>query len=665
MDPLSIATSCVTLVATIGNCSLAITKFIRDVRDARSDLALICNELHSLEAVLVLLQDDFAQPSNNVLPPQLVDHLGSILHNCNDVVAEIEKSLLRHRNSRLGAGGHWTIGGGKDDMTKYRTSLEAHKSALELALEMVTMTVTCDIKKDTTEIRYNSAAIPGIKNDTTQILNEIAHLRARLPADLHQGSSGIILERFLDESTNYAETVVNEAALSELGDWSRTVSRAHTFENFTSYQAPVSYTDFAFYPPEREDEARQFSRYGRSSQVHDLFGNNTPGTSLLTSRHNSKASRIDASSSDMSRLSLYVDNDLEKSRLSPASSRILPASSRPISRSQYHQGPHSINLAALGPTPPTEIQNHLHRPDDWKWITMNHRTQSGNLSLSASEFWTHRYTAMTRAPSYLADLGFKLRQTADPPRETMLLIGIHYPSFFDETEFNPRFATTLDSVMEALAAAPGLCGTPSSGVPWWTTVVVCLLHNETTEAQYVFTRHGLRVRCDTASEHCGMAPENIRDDDNKIYAHLWEHTSSRTKITWNRKGVPEYFTESDTPLQLIQCQYTSRARRPANLGDDEYLLPFIRMLDARSCVSIAAGDKISKPEIFEAYMTTKHKLSSIQVVDPMQANPGARFESSFRQRYGQTPARVYPVERAMQFKPGKRSLYSRLNSIFG
>jgi hypothetical protein len=664
MDPLSIATSCVTLVATIGTCSLAITKFVREVRDARGDLQMISNELHSLGAVLVLLQDDFAGSSNNVLPPRLVDHLESILHNCNDVVTEIEKTLVKHRSSRLGRGGHWTIGGGKDDMTKFRASLEAHKSALELALEMITITVSREIKNDTTEIRYNSAAIPGIKNDTTQILNEIARLRASLPTDLPQGSSGIILQRFLDESTSYAETVVNENALSELGDIDRSFSRTYTSEDSASYQASVSYTDFAYFTPERELEVPQANTYRCSSQTTDLFVKNTYESNLLSSRH-SIASQTDDGSSEISRLSLSIDKDFEKSRHSPASSRILSAPSRPVSRNQDHQGAYNINLAALGPTSPVEIQNHLHRPDDWKWITMNHRTQSGNLSLSAAEFWTHRYTAMTRAPSYLANIGFKLRQKANPPRETMLLIGIHYPSVFDEAEFNARFATTLDSVMEALVATPGLCGTPSSRVPWWTTIVVCLLHNETTEAQYAFSRNGLGVRCDTESEHCGMAPEDIRDEDRKIYAHLWEHTSSRTKIDWNRKGVPEYFTESDTPLQLIQCQYTSRAGRPANLGDDEHLMPFVRMLDARSCVSIAAGDKINKSEIFDAYMTTRHKLSGIKVVNPMQGSPGANFESSFRQRYGQTPSKVYPIERALHFKPGKRSFHLRLNSMFG
>jgi hypothetical protein len=89
------------------------------------------------------------------------------------------------------------------------------------------------------------------------------------------------------------------------------------------------------------------------------------------------------------------------------------------------------------------------------------------------------------------------------------------------------------------------------------------------------------------------------------------------------------------------------------------------MLDARSCVSIARSDKISKSEIFDAYMTTRHKLSGTKVVNSMQRNPGAKLGSSFRQRYGRTPAKVYLIERALHFKPGKQSFHSRLDSMFG
>jgi len=48
-----------------------------------------------------------------------------------------------------------------------------------------------DIKADTQEIRDNTSAIPGIKEDTTQILVEITRLQAKLPKNVElQGLEG-------------------------------------------------------------------------------------------------------------------------------------------------------------------------------------------------------------------------------------------------------------------------------------------------------------------------------------------------------------------------------------------------------------------------------------------------------------------------------------------
>jgi len=666
MEPLAIVAACATLISAVGRCAHTIVIFVREVRDARGDLDMIARELGSLDTVLVCLQDDIAKPSSSTLPHKLVSHLGSILKSCESVVEEIEKSLAKHNSSRLGRGGHWTLGGGKDDMTKFRSSLEAHKSSLDLALDMITMTLTRDIKRDTSEIRRCASGVPDIKNDTTQILEEIRRLKARLPPDLQQGGPNVILQRFLDDSTSYAETVVNEESMSEMSELPGSAPRATTNEE---YQYPATYTDLAFYPPERDatsnrNPARQSSAPD-VSQRRDLTPNADRIPSPMSYRSKSHAVDHSDASSELSRLSLNVDKDFEKAKISPTSSRTLP--SRPVSRStsnrqQYRE---ASGQAGLGPTPRLEFQNHLRRPDDWKFLTLNHRTQSGNQSLSASELWTHRYTAMTRAPSYLAKIDFRLRQQLDPPRETMLLVGIHYPNSFNDDEFNARYATTLESITEALAATHEACGT-SKDTPWWTTVVVLLVNNCTvTQQQYAFTRNGMRLRCDANSEHCGIAPDEVRDEDRKIFAHLWEHTTLRTKISWDRKGVPEYFEEGAIPLQLIQCQYTARAGASVNTEGAEHLLPFIRMLDARSCISVAAGDKIDRFDVFNAYITTRHKLSSIKIVDLMQRYPGAAFESTYKDRFGGVPMKTYPQERALKFKQEKRSLYTRVGALFG
>lgn len=90
-------------------------------------------------------------------------------------------------------------------MQKLKSSLEAHKSALELALDMLTLSATKDIKADTIEIRNDTAAI---KDDTAQILEEIARLQERLPATA-AASNDFILQRFLEDMAAYTESTLD------------------------------------------------------------------------------------------------------------------------------------------------------------------------------------------------------------------------------------------------------------------------------------------------------------------------------------------------------------------------------------------------------------------------------------------------------------------------
>lgn len=138
MDPLSITASCVSLVATITKTSITVTKFVRDVRNSRSDLDAVSRELISLQTVLGLLIHD-ASGSDGAFPETLKRQINGIVNNCTDVVIEIEQCLEKHNASgKLGRGARWATVG-HDDMSKLRSSLEAHKCALDIALDMVAM----------------------------------------------------------------------------------------------------------------------------------------------------------------------------------------------------------------------------------------------------------------------------------------------------------------------------------------------------------------------------------------------------------------------------------------------------------------------------------------------------------------------------------------------
>ncbi|KAF4462070.1 hypothetical protein FALBO_11125 [Fusarium albosuccineum] len=205
MDPFSIVTGCAGLVQIIGSLSVQIHTFVRTCRETRGDLDRVSRELLSLRTVLELIQEDAADESKP-FPPTLKQHVTGIVSNCNAVVLEIQSCIEKYGDNRLKSKASWAING-QGDIMKLRSSLEAHKIALELALDMLALHLTREIKSDTTELRSDTAAI---KDDTAQILEEIARLQARLPKEASASApNDFILQRFLEEMTTYTEQALD------------------------------------------------------------------------------------------------------------------------------------------------------------------------------------------------------------------------------------------------------------------------------------------------------------------------------------------------------------------------------------------------------------------------------------------------------------------------
>ncbi|CVK84839.1 uncharacterized protein FMAN_01765 [Fusarium mangiferae] len=203
MDPLSIISGCAGLITAISSLSVSINTFVRSCREARSDLDRVSRELHSLQTVLELIEED-AKDDTKPFPPTIQHHVSGIVTNCGSVVLEVETCIKKYGDGRIKSKAAWAING-QGDMEKLRSSLEAHKSALELALDMLSLSLTKDIKTDTSEIRNDTAAI---KDDTALILQEIAELQARLP-DTAAAQNDYILQRFLEDMATYTETTLD------------------------------------------------------------------------------------------------------------------------------------------------------------------------------------------------------------------------------------------------------------------------------------------------------------------------------------------------------------------------------------------------------------------------------------------------------------------------
>jgi Fungal N-terminal domain of STAND proteins len=135
MEPLSIASACVAIIANIINISTQISSFVSATRDARSDMGAVTLELSSLSYALQLLKDDFSKFN---YPEKLQRNLKEVLHNCDQVVDQMQKLLTKLSSGKLGGKVQWVFDG-RDEMNRLRSSLEAHRSAIEIALEVGSM----------------------------------------------------------------------------------------------------------------------------------------------------------------------------------------------------------------------------------------------------------------------------------------------------------------------------------------------------------------------------------------------------------------------------------------------------------------------------------------------------------------------------------------------
>ncbi|UZP40090.1 hypothetical protein NXS19_007906 [Fusarium pseudograminearum] len=152
---------------------------------------------------LELIEED-AKDDTKPFPETIQRHVSGIVTNCGSVVVEIQTCITKYGDGKVRSKAAWVLNG-QGDMGKLRSSLEAHKSALELALDMLTLSLTKDIKTDTTEIRNDTAAI---KDDTAQILQEIVQLQARLP-ETAAAPNDFILQKFLEDMATYTETTLD------------------------------------------------------------------------------------------------------------------------------------------------------------------------------------------------------------------------------------------------------------------------------------------------------------------------------------------------------------------------------------------------------------------------------------------------------------------------
>ncbi|RYP63063.1 hypothetical protein DL769_007089 [Monosporascus sp. CRB-8-3] len=208
MESLSITTDCIVLGNEIAKASLVLNGFVRDVREARADVDEISRELHSLQSVLDLLKED-----TDVLPPQLTAGTRSILERCSAVVEELDDcfSTLNSNDTPRQERRRLWIAQGRKDSSRFKPTLEAHRSIIGLALDLVEAIrgEAPDADASTAVATRGRALDASVIGDVSRILIEMGSLRVKLAKEFKTKRSEYTLRDYVDSLIDYAEAVID------------------------------------------------------------------------------------------------------------------------------------------------------------------------------------------------------------------------------------------------------------------------------------------------------------------------------------------------------------------------------------------------------------------------------------------------------------------------
>ncbi|OHE94074.1 hypothetical protein CORC01_10649 [Colletotrichum orchidophilum] len=145
--------------------------------------------------------------------------------NCNSVVAELAALLERYRGGGMNSSARWALSG-KKESAKIRGSLEAHKGALALVVEVTTLHMAAAAATDIGKVAVDSSLIKGhtmriieqlAKQD--EILEQIAWIRGVI-SQRSTGSEGgtLVMDGYLETLNDYAGSVCGDFVTDEVAE---------------------------------------------------------------------------------------------------------------------------------------------------------------------------------------------------------------------------------------------------------------------------------------------------------------------------------------------------------------------------------------------------------------------------------------------------------------
>lgn len=137
MEPMSILTGCASLISTLGSTVIGVTSFIRECREAKTDMMAVIRELSEFKVILTLLQDTPAFRDEKQIAPKLREQISSVLNSSYDTINRVERVVAKYSGGKTGSM-MWAVSG-KEEVSKIQSSLEAHRDSLHFLLELLSV----------------------------------------------------------------------------------------------------------------------------------------------------------------------------------------------------------------------------------------------------------------------------------------------------------------------------------------------------------------------------------------------------------------------------------------------------------------------------------------------------------------------------------------------
>ncbi|KXJ88438.1 hypothetical protein Micbo1qcDRAFT_214331 [Microdochium bolleyi] len=298
---MDVAGTALAVASAAATTTLAITKLVIEARGLKEELEATQAELTSIDGVLFSIADIIHGNTyaGSAISAPLLRRLADVVKRCETAVAETSSLVRRFAGGGVRRTAQWFIAG-KEEVTTMQSRLARCKQDLNVALSMLNISVSNSVHAGTSQLlqgqdtmqRDVQQIIIGVRSlqDDHVKMDELLVLLRSLSS---QATHNVMLDRFVNNLTDYAQTVYERSTVAGDGD-------LEAYAGLPSRSPPASpgeigddpITDLAHFRVSPDDQQRQDS--GVAHQSQPPVRSSQPSSTRTAAPNSTQRSRHDA-----------------------------------------------------------------------------------------------------------------------------------------------------------------------------------------------------------------------------------------------------------------------------------------------------------------------------------------------------------------------------------